>query len=501
MKPIVPHTFYMQVKQRLTRLLLLAPLIIAIAVLSGCAANPVTGERQVMLMSEQDEISAGRKADEDVKKEYGVYNNQRLQAYVSEVGMKMAKLSHRTTLPWQFTVVDSSDINAFALPGGFIYITRGLMAYLESEAELAGVLGHEIGHVTAKHGAARQSQGTVAQGASVLLEVLGQVYGGFSGAGNVASGIGQGIILRNGREAELQADELGAEYLSRTGHDPKSMISVIRVLRAQEQFAEDQAAREGKQRQQRMPTWLSTHPSNDQRLGEITKISEKYKAAYGDPGRDKYLRMIDGMTFGDSSEQGVVRGNQFYHEGLGFALTAPVGWKIQNSPEQLLVVNPEGTAGVIMQLATGQGNNAEDIVRKVLKPTQGNFSRDTVNSFSATYFSGARQAQQGQAIVEAAVIRSGNQDFLFALVGKGNQDMQRARPDASQFVRTFRSLTPQDKAAAKPYVLRTVNRAPLSGLAQRSPVSRDGSGVDRLRLLNGVYPNGEPSASLVKTVE
>jgi predicted Zn-dependent protease len=309
--------------------------------------------------------------------------------------------------------------------------------------------------------------------------------------------------LSNGRGAELESDQLGAEYLSRSGYDAKTMINVIRVLRAQEQFAQDEAARSGKAAQQRMPNWLATHPSNDRRLSEITEIAAKYPVTNADAGRERYLRVIDGMTFGDSKDQGVIRRDTFYHEGLGVTLKAPAGWKLQNSPEQLLLVNPEGTAGVIMQLATGQGQNPEEIVRKVLKPTQGNFTQGNVNGFAATYFSGLRQSQQGSAVVESAVVRANNsgsiQDYLFVLVGKDNQAMQANRGQAAQLVQTFRAMNAQDKTAAKPYVLRTVNRNSVAGLAQRSPLGREGE--DRIRLLNGVYPKGEPSAALAKTVE
>ena len=153
---------------------------IAAATLTGCATNPVTGEREVNLVSEEKEIQIGKENDAAVRKQYGVYNAPALQAYVNEVGQKLAKHSQRANLEWHFTIVDSPDINAFALPGGYVYITRGLMAYLDSEEELAGVIGHEIGHVTARHGAKRETQGTIAQALSIGAEILGQVVGGGS---------------------------------------------------------------------------------------------------------------------------------------------------------------------------------------------------------------------------------------------------------------------------------------------------------------------------------
>ena len=233
---------------------------IALSIMLGsCSTNPATGQRELSLMSEADEIKVGAENDAAVKKEYGVYNSPQLQTYVNEVGQKLAKQSQRANLTWHFTVVDSPEINAFALPGGYVYITRGLMAYLDSEEELAGVLGHEIGHVTARHGAKRQTQGTIASVLSIGAEILGQVVGGVQGVGQAVSGVAGQMILSYGREQELQSDQLGAQYLASNNYDPKAMIKVIGVLKNQEVFAADRARAEGKT-VQKMPDWGSSHP-------------------------------------------------------------------------------------------------------------------------------------------------------------------------------------------------------------------------------------------------
>ncbi len=478
--------------------------IAAFLLLSSCAVNPVTGERQVSLVSEQDEVAIGREADKEVKQEYGLYNDPVLQAYVNEVGQKLAKQSHRSGLEWHFAVVDSPEINAFALPGGYVYITRGLMAYLDSEAELAGVLGHEIGHVTARHGAQRQTQGTFAQGAAVLAEILGQAVLGASGAGNVVGALGQSLILSYGRQDELQADSLGAEYLHRTGYDPKTMIKVIDVLKKQEVFAEDRAKAEGRQ-PQRMPNWLSSHPSNDQRLKDIVDTANRYPARQGmDPGRERYLQKIDGMVFGDSREQGVIRGNQFLHEPLGFAISAPgKDWKLQNSAEALLVANPAGDAGVIMRLVTGAGGTHDEIIRKLVKPQSGRVERTTINGLQATHFAGTVANQQGQAAsVAITLIAHNNQQFLLQQAAKNAQALNASRDGLRAVINSFHAITAEEKKLARPYVIRTQPLPPgrnFAALAKESPVNHHAE--PQLRLLNGYYPGGEaPAGRVIKFI-
>ena len=337
----------------------LLPLVLAAALLTGCGSaviNPVTGQAERSVMSEQAELAEGAKAHQQVLQEYGVVKDARLQAYVNNLGQRLAKLSHRNQLQWHFTLLDSPEINAFALPGGYVYVTRGIMAYLQNEAELAGVIGHEIGHVTARHGAQRatrqQDAGLGVLAASVLGAVLESQ--GISGAGRLASDVSQtaaaGYIASYGRDQELQADQLGAEYLARTAYDPRNLISVIGALKAQERFAADLARAAGRTAPAQN-SWLASHPSNDQRLQQITQLAAQYKGSYTDEGRARYLQATSGMAFGESADQGLTRGQNFYHASLGIALTAPAGWRIQNEPDKLALVNAAGDAALMIQVA------------------------------------------------------------------------------------------------------------------------------------------------------
>jgi predicted Zn-dependent protease len=491
---------------------LLTLTLAAAALLAGCATqvNPVTGRSEVSVMDEASEIAEGKKSHELVLEEYGVYKDPKLQAYVNDLGQRLAKHSHRSQLEWHFTVLDSPEINAFALPGGYVYVTRGIMAYLESEADLAGVIGHEIGHVTARHGAQRatrqQSAGLGVLAATVLGAVLETA--GVGGATQAVSGIAQnvaaGSIAKYGREQELQADGLGAEYLARSQYDPKNMIDVIQVLKNQERFAEDVAKVRGRTAPPK-PNWLASHPSSDQRLQEIREIATRYQGQYNDDGRARYLQAISGMTFGESREQGLTRGRNFYHEPLGIALTAPSGWAIQNTQSSINLINAERDAGMsVFVVPAKAGSTHAEIVRNVIKPVQGRTEAASFNGLSATHFAGTRRTEKGQEVgVEVTIVTGpSNQNYLFFYDAKDAGALQRARPTLREAAATFRPLSAADRSAARPWALKTAAYRPgsLGQWARQSPLAE--LPEQHLRLLNGLYGGGEPKAGdLIKLVE
>lgn len=492
----------------------LPSLLLASLLLTSCGTtmvNPVTGQAERSVMSEEDEVAEGAKAHAEVLKEYGVYNNAAVQKYVTNLGQTLAAQSHRSQLQWHFTVLDSPEINAFALPGGYVYVTRGIMAYMDSEADLAGVIGHEIGHVTARHGAQRATRQQTAGLGVFAASVLGAVLEsqGFGGAGQLASQASQsvaaGYIASYGREQELQADGLGAEYLSRTRYDPRNMVDVINVLKNQERFAADQAKAEGRP----VPSgsdWLASHPSNDQRLQAITALAAQYKdqAGYNDEGRERYLKLISGMTFGDSPAQGLTRGRNFYHEPLGIALTAPTGWYIQNDADQLALMNTARDAAVVVRVAPAQaGKTHTEVIRALLKPTQGRTEATTLNGLQATRFAGARTASNGQTQALEATVVTGPRDTIYLLQtsAKDANALQRARAQVREVEGSFRALTAQDRAAARPWGIKTAPypKGGFAELAKNSPIARP---EQQLRLINGYYGGGEPKVGqLVKVVD
>jgi predicted Zn-dependent protease len=299
---------------------------------AACVRNPVTGKPQLSLVSEEQEIELGKESAEEVKASMGTYTDPKLQAYVSALGTRMAARSERPKLPWSFTVIDDAAVNAFALPGGPIFVTRGILTYLNSEAELAGVLGHEIGHITARHSVSQISKAQLAQlglGVGAILSPAVAKYGQVAGAGL------QLLFLKYGRDAEREADELGFRYMREQGFAASEMQKVFTTL------ARSSAAAGGG----RLPAWLSTHPDP----GERAEVAAERAAAVppgGEVGRDAYLTMLSGMVFGEDPRQGFFQGNAFLHPDLRFRVDFPEGWKTRNTPAAVVAVSPEEDAAV-----------------------------------------------------------------------------------------------------------------------------------------------------------
>ncbi len=477
-------------------------LVLCAALLAGCGTrvlNPVTGETERSVMTEADEVAEGERLHKQVIEAYGVLDDPKLQAYVDGVGQRLAATSHRPGLRWTFTVLDSPEVNAFALPGGYVYVTRGIMAYLDSEADLAGVMGHEIGHVTARHGAQRatrqQRAGIGVFAATVLGVVLegAGVSGAADMAGQMSQSVAAGAIASYSREQELQADRLGAEYLARSRYDPDSMVAVIRLLRDQERFAADAAKREGRTADEGSH-WLASHPTSERRLQDIREIAAGYAGQYGDDGRARYLDAIAGMPFAETRDQGVVRGREFFHEPLGIALTAPEGWKIRNTAEAVLLVNAAGDAGLIVRVVPPQGGRTHDEIIGRLKVEQLRTERTTLHGLAATRLAGTRRDAQGQALPIRATVATApsGRHLLLVQAGRDAAALQRAQAALRQAESSLRGLTAADRNAARPWVVQVVAypRGGFAQLAKQSPL--DVRPEAHLRLLNGLYEGGEP---------
>jgi predicted Zn-dependent protease len=481
---------------------LAATAALTLALLAGCGTpvvNPVTGRTERTLMDEPAEIEEGRKAHQQVVAEYGVLDAPALQAYVNNLGQKLATHSHRTHLEWTFTVLDSSEINAFALPGGYVYVTRGLLAYLESEADLAGVIGHEIGHVSARHGAQRATSAQRAGFGVMAVTLLGAFIEGavgVRGAADAATRLGQNVaavhLASYSREQESQADALGALYLARSRYKPSNMVDVIQVLKSQENFAADEAKAEGR------PApggsrWLASHPSNDQRLADIQRVAAGYDGDFADDGRGRFLKAIEGLPFGDSPAHGVVRGSSFYHQGLGIALTAPDGWQLRNGDTTLVMTEAGGQAAlVLVPLHPDAGSDHEEIIRKLVKPVDGRSERRRLNGFAATHFVGTRLDAQGrpQEVRVSVVSGPGRRSYLLQYVAGDAQALARHLPALQAAESSFRAFSASDRAAARPWNVRTATypKGGFEALARQSPLLKRVE--DQLRLLNGFY--GKP---------
>ena len=276
-----------------TGCVLLILLLLVVTALSGCAVNPVTGQQQFMLLNEQDEAMLGAKTDKEVVAQYGVYDDLRLQGYLQNMGRSMGQLSHRPDLDWRFKVMDTPVVNAFAAPGGYIYVTRGLLAAVNNEAELAGVLGHEIGHVTARHSAQKYSNMMLANlGLSLGQGVLGSYCDLLGPMLETGAGL---LFLKFSRDDEREADALGVEYASRAGYDAGRMADFFITLERQSSMGGQDAGR--------LPEFFSTHPSPVNREANVRSMARDWQGR--SPGRNflvnrsLFLDQVDGLVYGE----------------------------------------------------------------------------------------------------------------------------------------------------------------------------------------------------------
>ncbi len=470
-------------------LLMLLPLLVLLLA-PGCATNPVTGGTDFVLMSEEQEIAMGRKLHPQILQQMPAYDDPALARYVQSVGERLAAHSHRPGLIYRFTVLDSPEVNAFALPGGYIYITRGIMAYLNSEAELAAVLGHEIGHVTARHSVRQHT-------AATTTGIFGAVIAGATGvrvAGDLANIAGAAIVRGYGREHELEADRLGAEYLARTGYDPRAMLRVIGVLKDQEAFERELAKEEG--REPRIYHGLfATHPDNDRRLQTVIAAADRLRSGPARDGRDSYLDAIDGLVFGDSEREGVRRGNRFYHLQLDFALTFPPGWRIENLPDRLVATTPKGDAMLqftMTDLNKRIGPRQFMIERLGLRELQHGEAIRLGDMEGYTAIAETSTAK-GRLPLRHVVLYRGDKALVFTGGADRSGDPFRYDAEILRTVRSFHALSPEERELARAQriqVIRATAGTRFADLARNSPIPNHPEA--QLRLINGYYPEGEP---------
>jgi predicted Zn-dependent protease len=439
-------------------------------------------------MSEAQEIQIGQEMDQDVRQEMGVYDDSELQSYVEEIGQRLARNSHRPRLPWHFTVVDVPAVNAFALPGGYIYITRGILAYLGSEAELAGVIGHEIGHVTARHAVQAYSRATGAQLGVILAGIFVPQTRPF---GQLAEG-GLGLLfLRYGRDDELESDRLGAGYAAKTGWSPRAVPDFLTTL-ARISEATDRRG---------VPNWLSTHPMPEDRVARVEATVAELEAA--PPGEladreDEYLGRIQGLVFGDNPREGIVRGRSFLHPDMRFALEFPEGWEVTNGKTQVASEEPGGKSVVFVQLVEQpQGSSIEEIADRNMRKSGfrqvegGPRSLNGLDAYLGTYE--GRVQELGDVRVRAAHIA--HQRFVFMVAGVAPRgSYSTVEPAFISSIASFRPLGRDEAANVRPNRLGFYTARP--GDTWQSIAAREGGANVRaatLAIMNGSAPSQQPA--------
>jgi predicted Zn-dependent protease len=379
-------------------------LVLLGAALAGglaCARNPVTGKSELALVSESQELQMGKEAEQQVAQQMGYVNDPALQSYVSAIGMKMAKASERPDLPWEFHVVNDASVNAFALPGGYIHVTRGLLTAINDEAELATVVGHEIGHVTARHSVSQISKQQVAQLGLGIGSILSPRIAQLSGVASQGLGL---LFLKYSRDDESQADQLGFKYALGQNYDVREMANVFVTLER-----ESNLAGAGK-----TPEWLETHPDPGNRVQAVQQRLDTLSRPLTNTivNRDEYLQHIQGLVYGEDPRDGFFEGNVFYHPNMRFQLAFPQGWKTQNTPSAVVAVSPQQDAIVQLQLA---GNTPPQQAASQFLSQQGiqagNASTQSVNGNPAATSYFQAQTEQGPIAGIVSFISYGGQTF------------------------------------------------------------------------------------------
>jgi predicted Zn-dependent protease len=453
-------------------------LVLLCILLDSCAKNPVTGKRQVMFMSEAQEIAMGKEADPQIVNYFGLYEDPTLQRFINEKGQQMAAISHRQGLNYEFKIVDSPIINAFAVPGGYVYFTRGIMAHFNNEAEFAGVLGHEIGHVSARHSASQQSKNILAQAGLIAGILVAPQFAQFAEAAQAGVGL---LFLKHGRDAERESDRLGVEYSTKIGYDANEMA----------QFFETLERKEGDGGGAKAPGFLSTHPNPGDRKQTVTKLAAEWKKKLNltdaQINRNNYLKMLDGLVYGEDPKQGFVEANVFYHPVLRFQFPVPANWAVQNSPQQVQMAPEAGNA--LLSLSLARGASLEEVARQILeqnKLTLMESKNTTVNGLTALAMIADQQQQQGTIRTLTYLIRYG--DNIYNLMGiSRDSDFNTLAPMFQSTMENFRELTDQAKINKQADRIRLITVGQAGTFEQVMRANNvEASRLQELSVLNGM---------------
>lgn len=480
------------------RPLLLLLAVLALLMLGGCAINPASGMPNLVFMSEDKELNIGRELHTKILESTPVYQDPQLQAYVERVGQTLAKNSDRPNLTYTFTIIDSPDINAFALPGGYIYVNRGLLAYLSSEAQLAAVLGHEIAHVTARH-AVKQDTARKGSGAVTLLSVLTT---GNTMIGDVTNLWGTAAVMGYGRDMELEADGLGAKYLHNSGYNPNAMIEVITVLKDHERFMRRLARETGQKGPATYHGVFATHPQNDQRLKEA--VAAAGKLGQGETGadhHDAFREATEGLLYGinpNPQTARAVQNNTFSHSRLGFSVDFPPRWQAENQQRQILARAPDGHAQLTIEVAVLNKPVAPDeYIRDELKIPLLQQSQPLGQHGLIGHTGVQPAATAGGFPTRVAVLYQGRRVYILRGSVHRAPAQEAASSDDELFLASIRSFRPS-QTARKPsgpgYRLHYVKANDQTSFKRLSEIVPLGNfAEEQLRVLNGYFPRGEPA--------
>jgi predicted Zn-dependent protease len=467
----------------------------ALVCVAGCAVNPATGRREFTLVTADQELAIGKDGYAATLSEYGRYDDARLSAYVDSVGQRLAKVSELPGLDWHFTVLDDPTVNAFAMPGGYIYITRGILAHLQSEAQLAGVLGHEIGHVTARHSAKQITQQQLAGLGLGLAGAFSQTFRQYSGAAQQALGL---LMLKYSRDDETQADALGIRYATAAGYDPREVPNTYAMLK-----------RISEQAGSRLPIYMSTHPDPGDREARTSALAAQ--AVTGKSGlivRSKpFLEHLRGIVYGDDPRQGYFEGSHYFHPQLALEMSFPAGWKTQNGKQAVSAQNAAATAGMQFSLAqNADGLSPSDYVAALKRDGrigEARGSGESVGGWSAWVGRLVIPQQDGSTKVLIAGFVRQDAQKLYELLGQSAAPGDRDEADIFAAIRSLRALGDAPRLGAAPDRVR-VAAAPAAGTFPSVIARLGGSALSltETSILNSVAEDSSvPQGQWIKTVE
>lgn len=458
---------------------------------ASCAVNPVTGKKELSLISEQQEFAIGKETDGQVRGQYGVYADDPMSGYVTASGKDIAVHTHRPNLPYRFAVLDSPVINAFAVPGGYVYLTRGILALMNSEAEMAVVLGHELGHVNARHSVRKMSQMILFQAGLAIGNAISDTFAKISGI----AGIGVSLLfLKFSRDDEREADSLGVAYARSAGYDPSRMVDFFDALERMGDLS-------GKNS---LPGFLSTHPLTKERVRNVRALLQASDSKLIERD-EEYARRIDGIVYGDDPRQGFIEGNAFYHPQLRVTCEFPDGWKVQNAPARVTILSPDDEAAVILQAEKSPDGLSAYAKKKSASLDGGQFVNE--QSMNIHGLSCVRQVfdvvkpEKETLRVQFSFIRNGERIYTFSALSKAINYGRRA-PEFGRIVDSFQELRDPARLNKQPQRLRLVRADGAQSL--REIFGRAGMKKDlwpSFAVMNGLGQEAvPPKGRLIKTV-
>jgi predicted Zn-dependent protease len=470
-----------------------AIILVGILIPLSCAINPVTGKNEFMLVSEQDEIALGKQADQDIGRAYGFYENQALAVYVDRIGQNIADNTQRPDNVYHFKVLDSPVVNAFAVPGGYVYVTRGLLAYMNDEAELAGVVGHELGHEVARHIAQQMSRQQITQLGLNVGMAFSENFRKYAGLAQLGTSL---LFLKFSRDNERQADDLGVEYASKSGYDTYRMAAFFKTLERL-----NPAGSGG------LPDWFSTHPDPGNRVTAINNKTAEWRRKLALTQyaikRDTYLKAVDGIVFGEDPRQGYVEGGAFYHPTMRFTFPVPSGWQVDNTPAQVRIVSSTQDAVILlMQAEAASVSGAADQFIRDAAAAVLSRERLTVNSFPAEKVVARLISGQDTLRTMSYFIAKGGAVYAFHGMARWTQ-YSHYSPTFSRTFGGFKNLDDPSKINVAPekLVVKTVTTSGSLRTVLKQFGTTDGD-LEKQAVLNGMQLGDNVGAgTLIKIVQ